>query len=170
MLVLMTVLTGIVYPLIVTDLGCCLFPSQASGSLIRHGERVLGSSLLAQKFEEPDLFWPRPSACDYATVPSGASNLGPTSAAFAKALSDRRKTYGDNATGDLLAASGSGLDPDISPEAALSQIDRVAASRHLEKGHVQALVMAHVQPPQFGVFGQSRVNVLALNLDLAELR
>jgi K+-transporting ATPase ATPase C chain len=169
MLLVMTILTGIVYPLIVTDLSSCLYPTQASGSLIRHGDRVLGSSLLAQKFEEPEFFWPRPSACDYVTVPSGASNLGPTSAALAKAISDRRKTYGANAPGDLLTASGSGLDPDISTESALYQIDRVATSRHLEKEFLMRLVLSHVQPPQFGIFGQPRVNVLALNLDLAEL-
>lgn len=170
MLVLMTLLTGIIYPIVVTDLSRIFFPEQATGSLIKEGDRILGSKLIAQKFEEPEFFWPRPSACDYATLPSGASNLGPTSAALAKAISDRRKTFGGQAPGDLLTASGSGLDPDISPEAALFQVSRVATARHLDQEKVRALVLDHVSGPQFGTLGQARVNVLALNLDLVRLK
>jgi K+-transporting ATPase ATPase C chain len=170
MLLLLTLLTGIIYPIVVNDLTRNLFPEQASGSLIKDGDRLLGSKLIAQKFEEADLFWPRPSACDYATLPSGASNLGPTSAALAKAVADRKKTAGEGAPGDLLTASGSGLDPDISPEAALFQVDRVASARHLDHEKVRSLVLHHVEAAQFGVLGQSRVNVLALNLDLVHLK
>jgi K+-transporting ATPase ATPase C chain len=170
MLLLLTLLTGIVYPIVVTDLSRVLFSEQVSGSLIKDGDRLLGSKLIAQKFEEADLFWPRPSACDYATLPSGASNLGPTSAALAKAVADRKKTAGEGAPGDLLTASGSGLDPDISPEAALFQVDRVASARHLDHEKVRSLVLHHVEAAQFGVLGQSRVNVLALNLDLVHLK
>jgi K+-transporting ATPase ATPase C chain len=170
MLLLLTVLTGIIYPVVITDLSRMIYPEQASGSLIKQGDRILGSKLIAQKFEDAGFFWSRPSACDEATLPSGASNLGPTSAALAKAIDDRRKAAGAGAPGDLLTASGSGLDPDVSLEAALFQVDRVASARHLDRDKLKALVLDHVQRPQFGMLGETRVNVLALNLDLDRVR
>ena len=169
-LLVFTLLTGVVYPLAVTVLAKLIFPAQADGSLLRDGEKIQGSALLAQKFEEPKYFWPRPSAADYATVASGASNKGPTSSDLVKAIDERRAKFGANAPGDLLTASGSGLDPHISPEAASAQAARVAAARSLSAEAVAALISAHTEPPQFGLLGEPRVNVLALNLALDALK
>lgn len=159
----LTVLTGIVYPLLVTAVGLGAFSSAANGSLVRDGETLRGSELLAQKTENPAYFWPRPSAADFATVASGASNLGPTSATLAKAIADRREKLGATAPGDLLTTSGSGLDPHLSPEAARFQAARVAAARKLPAEKVEALIQQFTEPPQWGLFGEPRVNVFALN-------
>lgn len=169
-LIVLTLLTGVVYPLAVTGFAQVLFAKQANGSLITEGDKIQGSALLAQKFEEPKYFWPRPSAADYATVASGASNKGPTSSDLVKAIDERRAKFGANAPGDLLTASGSGLDPHISPEAASAQAARVAAARSLSAKAVAALITDHTEPPQFGVLGQPCVNVLALNLALDALK
>lgn len=169
-LIIMTVLTGIIYPVIVTDLAERIFAQQANGSLIIKDGKLVGSTLLAQHAERSDLFWPRPSSADYATIPSGASNLGPTSAALAKAVEDRKKQFGATAPVDLLTASGSGLDPHISPDAALFQISRIAAASHLTENQLTKLVHDNTQPPQIGVLGSPRVNVLALNLAMTQLR
>lgn len=166
MLILLTILTGFLYPMLVTGISAACFPDKAAGSLVKIHNRLAGSSLLAQKCERETLFWPRPSGCDYATLPSGASNLGPTSGALAKALDDRRKQLGAEAPIDLLTASGSGLDPDISPESALFQIPRIARSRKLPKKALEEMVLLHTVRPQFGLLGSSRVNVFALNLEL----
>lgn len=165
----LTVLTGVIYPLAVTAAARLLFPSQANGSLIQEGGKITGSVLLAQKFKDPKYFWPRPSAADYATVPSGASNKGPTSADLLQAVQDRRKVLGDSAPEDLLTASASGLDPHIRPESARFQIARIAQARKLQADELAALVTRSVEPPQFGVLGEPRVNVLALNLALDKL-
>lgn len=164
----LTVLTSVAYPLLVTAVAQIAFPAPANGSLVRSGDQVIGSALLAQKFTDPKYFWPRPSAADFATVPSGASNQGFTSRKNLDAINDRRAVLGVNAPADLLTASGSGLDPDISPEAARYQIPRVAAARGRSPESIEKLVTTTSQPPQFGFLGQSRVNVLALNraLDL----
>jgi len=159
----LTVLTGLVYPLLVTAVSLGVFPSAAGGSLVRDGETLRGSDLLAQKTENPAYFWPRPSSADFATVASGASNLGPTSATLAKAVADRREKLGAGAPGDLLTTSGSGLDPHISPEAARFQAARVAAARKLPAEKVGALIQQFTEPPQWGLFGEPRVNVFALN-------
>ena len=142
----------------------------ASGSVISRDGQAVGSALLAQKFESDLYFWPRPSAGDYATVPSGASNLGPTSEALKKAIAERRAKFGADAPEGMLSASGSGLDPHISPEAAMQQINRVAKARNLNPERVGALVKAAIEAPQWGVFGEPRVNVLALNLRLDSLK
>jgi K+-transporting ATPase ATPase C chain len=170
MLILLTVLTGILYPILITLLACACFHDKAMGSLIFNHNTVVGSSLLVQKCEQEDLFWPRPSGCDYGTVPSGASNLGPTSAALAKLLDDRRKQFGENAPVDLLTASGSGLDPHISPEAAMFQIARIAKSRKLPASRLEEMVRTHTENPQFGILGSARVNVFALNIALNQLQ
>ena len=115
LLLALTLLTGAVYPLLVTGLASALFPRQAGGSLVVDGGKLAGSDLLAQKFESPRYFWPRPSAADYATVASGASNKGPTSADLVKTISERRDKFGEKAPGDLLTASASGLDPHTQP-------------------------------------------------------
>ncbi len=167
--IVLTVLTGVLYPVAMTGIAQLVFPRQASGSRIVENGKLVGSDLLAQKFESPRYFWPRPSATDYATVPSGASNKGPTSADLKKSIEERRTNLGSEAPIDLLTASGSGLDPHISPEAARAQIGRVAAARKMPIEKVSEFVDRTIEPPQFGFLGESRVNVLHLNqaLDLA---
>ena len=166
----LTLLTGIIYPLALTGLAQVLFPDQANGSRVFENGKLIGSDLIAQKFTSPRYFWPRPSAADFATVPSGASNFGPTSADLKKMIAARRAEFGRNAPDDLLTASGSGLDPHISPEAAHFQTARVAAARHLDPVRVADLVARLTEGPQFGFLGEPRVNVLRLNLALDQLR
>lgn len=170
LLLVLTVLTGVAYPLAVTAVARLAFPHRSSGSLVSQGGKLVGSALLAQKFESARYFWPRPSASDYATVPSGASNLGPTSAVLRKAIAERREKYGVDTSVDMLTTSASGLDPDISPEAAERQVSRVASARHLPAERVAAMVREVTQPPQYGIFGEPRVNVLALNLRLDAIK
>ena len=168
-LIVFTVLTGVAYPLVVIGISRVAFPHQTNGSLVMRGDKIIGSDLIAQKFESPRYFWPRPSAGDYATVASGASNKGPTSSDLAKSVDERRVKFGDSAPGDLLTASGSGLDPHISPEAAWMQASRVAAARHLNDAEINAEVQRATEPPQLGMLGEPRVNVLTLNCRLDEL-
>ncbi|CAN5670813.1 potassium-transporting ATPase subunit KdpC [soil metagenome] len=165
-----TVLTGLLYPLALTGLSQLAFPRQANGSQIISGDKLVGSDLIAQKFVSPRYFWPRPSAGDFATVSSGASNQGLTSQKLLDAVNIRRKSLGDNAPSDLLYTSASGLDPHISPAAAAFQAPRVAAARHLDFSLVLQEVHHNTEPPQFGLFGEPRVNVLLLNRALDELR
>lgn len=169
-LIVLTLLTGVVYPVAVTGFAKLLFAKQANGSLIAEDGKLLGSELLAQKFEDPKYFWPRPSGGDYATIPSGATNKGPTSADLVKAIDERRAKLRHDAPADLLAASGSGLDPHVSPAAAKFQSARVAAARKLPEQAVAALIEAHIEAPQLGLLGESRVNVLALNRALDRLK
>ena len=166
---LLTLLTGILYPLAITGLAQLLFPKQANGSRVLEEGRLVGSELLAQKFTTPKYFWPRPSAGDFATVPSAASNKGPTAADLRKVIAERRARFGADAPVDLLTASGSGLDPHISPEAAQAQLPRVAAARHLSAQRLSRLIDRMIEPSQFGVLGQPRVNVLLLNRALDRL-
>ncbi len=168
--IVLTLLTGIIYPLAMTGVAQILFPKQANGSRIIENGKLLGSELLVQKFESPRYFWPRPSAADFATVASGASNKGPTSADLKKAVDERRTKFGSDASVDLLTASGSGLDPHISPEAARWQISRIAGARNISIQTISALVDQTIEPPQFGFLGEPRVNVLRLNRALDELR
>ena len=172
----MTVLTGIAYPLLITGVGRLFFAHQAEGSLIIDGGKVLGSELIAQKFTDPRYFWPRPSAVDYNTLPSGGSNLGPTSASLKDSIMARRSrlAVADSAPipVDLLCASGSGLDPHISPEAAHYQLERVASARQLDKAQrtvLLSLIDKYTEAPTIGILGQLRVNVLRLNLALDSL-
>ena len=168
--IILTLLTGILYPLAMTGVVQLLFPRQANGSRIVENGKLIGSDLLVQKFESPRYFWPRPSSADYATVPSGASNKGPTSADLKKSIDERREKFGNDAPVDLLTASGSGLDPHISPEAARLQLARVAAARNMSIQKVTTLVDQAIEPPQLGFLGEPRVNVLKLNLALDQLR
>jgi K+-transporting ATPase ATPase C chain len=168
-LIVLTGITSIAYPLAITGLAQVFFRDAANGSLVRAGDQLVGSSLLAQKFTSPCYFWPRPSACDHGTVASGASNQGFTSRKLVDAVNDRRKTFGADAPSDMLYASGSGLDPHISPEAARHQIARVADARNLPPEKIIALVERCVEPPQLGFLGQPRVNVLLLNRALDQL-
>ncbi len=154
-LLVLTVLTGIAYPLVVTGIARIAFHDPSHHS-----------ALLAQKTESPPYFWPRPSASDYATIPSGASNKGPTSADLVKSIAERREKFGKDAPDELLTASGSGLDPHLSPAAAKYQAPRIAAERKLALEKVVALVDQLTEGPQLGFLGEPRVNVLALNLAL----
>ena len=175
--IVFTVLTGVLYPLVITGIAQVAFHNQANGSLIEHNGQVVGSELLAQQFTGGKYFWPRPSAGSYATVPSGASNLGPTSqklqdnvATNAAAFRAGNKLAADAPVpADMVFTSASGLDPHISPEVARLQVGRVAAARDISVDHVKMLVERFVEPPQWGIFGESRVNVLRLNLALDDL-
>jgi K+-transporting ATPase ATPase C chain len=169
-IIVLTILTGAIYPVVVTGLSQVLFARQANGSLIIEGGKLRGTELLAQKFEDPKYFWPRPSGGDYATVASGATNKGPTSADLVKAIDERRAKLGKDAPVELLTASGSGLDPHLSPAGAKFQVPRVAAERKLPEEKVAALINQLTEGPQFGLFGEPRVNVLALNRALDALK
>jgi len=162
----LTILTCVIYPLVVTGIARWAFPEQAQGSLIQQDGKILGSALLAQSFTEDRYFWPRPSAADYATVASGASNQGFTSKKLIEQINSRRQAPGSVDSPDMLTASASGLDPHISPAAAQAQVGRVASARGLPPAMVEALVRQYTELPQFGFLGQPRVNVLLLNLAL----
>jgi potassium-transporting ATPase KdpC subunit len=168
--IILTLLTGILYPLAMTGIAQLLFPKQANGSRTFGNSKLVGSDLLVQKFESPRYFWPRPSSADYATVPSGASNKGPTSADLKKSIDERRAKFGNDAPVDLLTASGSGLDPHISPAAARLQVARVAAARNMSIQKVTTLVDQTIEEPQLGFLGEPRLNVLQLNRALDQLR
>jgi K+-transporting ATPase ATPase C chain len=167
---LITVVTGVIYPLLITGIAQLCFQQQANGSRLVKNGQIVGSDLLSQKFESPRYFWPRPSAADFATLPSGASNKGPTSADLKKAIDERRTRFGADAPVDLLTASGSGLDPHISPEAAYSQISRIAAARSISPQKISELVDQTTEAPQLGFLGEPRVNVLRLNRALDAVR
>jgi potassium-transporting ATPase KdpC subunit len=170
---LLTLVIGIIYPLLITLLGQAIFPGKANGSIIKINGKAVGSTLLGQKFIAEKYFWPRPSATDYNPLPSGASNLGPTSAALKDSVMARREflqrsnAYSGRVPLDLLFSSASGLDPDISPEAARFQIERVAGARGLDNNQkikLIKLVENSIEQPDFRIFGEPRVNVLLLNL------
>lgn len=173
------VLTGIVYPLVVTGIGQVVFPAQANGSVIRQRGKVIGSALIGQEFTNQANFWGRPSATTppYNGAASSGSNLSPTNPVLIKEIRQRvaaLKAADPQEKGpvpvDLVTASGSGLDPDISIAAALYQVDRVAKARGLSPGLVRRLVAKYTQGRQLGVLGEPVVNVLALNLALDRLR
>jgi K+-transporting ATPase ATPase C chain len=179
MLLVMTLLTGVLYPLLITALAAGLWPNAAKGSPLNDATGTArGSTLLAQAFAESRYFWPRPSACGFATVASCAGNKGPTSRDLRQTVADRevaiRKSMAPSQTmaldtpipRDLLYASGSGLDPHISPEAALLQIPRIASARGLPEQTLRKLLDRQIEGPQFGLFGEPRVNVLLLNASL----
>lgn len=176
----LTLITGFLYPLVITGLGQMLFPRQANGSLIMKDGKPVGSSLIGQPFDAPKYFWGRPSATSpfpYNAAASSGSNLGPTNDALIKAVQariDALKTADpDNPLPlpvDLVTASGSGLDPHISPASAAYQVRRVARARGMEEAVVSQLVSLHSEGRQLGILGEPRVNVLTLNLSLDTLK
>jgi len=176
LLLIMTAITGIAYPLFVTGVAQTLFPRQAAGSLIFAHNRVIGSRLIGQDFSTPNYFWGRPSATTpqpYNGLASGGSNLGPLNPALTDAVETRIAALRAADPGntapvpvDLVTASASGLDPDISLAAAYYQADRVARARGITPSAVRALIAAHAKTPWLGLFGEPRVNVLELNLAL----
>lgn len=174
LLVGLTLLTGLLYPMLVTGLGSVLWPEQAGGSLIRDEKGIRGSLLLSQKTTvDPKWFWPRPSAADYATLPSGASNLAPSNGALREQVEKQRAVFSNLAEvpAELLLNSGSGLDPHLSVEAAKLQLPRICQTRGMDTSLCQSLEQAvenSVEPPHFGLLGRSRVNVNVLNQILAE--
>ncbi len=185
LLVALTVITGLAYPLAMTGIAGVLFPRQAQGSLIEKDGKVVGSALIGQEFKDDKYFHGRPSAttapdpndstktvpAPYNAANSGGSNLGPTSKALADRLKEdvdklKAENPGQPVPVDLVTTSGSGLDPDISPDAALFQVPRVAKARNLPEDAVKQLVASHTEGRLLGLLGEPRVNVLALNLAL----
>jgi len=177
LLVLLSVLTGLVYPLLVTVIAQTVFPAQANGSLVVASDgRLVGSRLIGQAFDDPKYFWGRLSATGpfaYNAAASSGSNLGPLNPTLVENAQGRIDALRQAGPGgqrpipvDLVTASGSGLDPHISPASAQWQVDRVARARGLAPDDVQALVVRHTEGRQWGFFGEARVNVLALNLAL----
>jgi K+-transporting ATPase ATPase C chain len=189
MILLMTVLTGLAYPLAMTGIAQVAFPYQANGSLIEKDKKVIGSALIGQNFTKAEYFHGRPSATtdtdpadSTKTVPapynagnSSGSNVGPTSKALIERVqADVEKLKAENPNTpipiDLVTTSASGLDPDISPEAAMFQVARVAKARNLDEGQVRRLVQLHTDVRTFGIIGEPRVNVLQLNMALDGLK
>jgi len=189
LLVVLTIITGLAYPFAVTGVAKLVFPWQASGSLIEKNGQVVGSALIGQNFSKPGYFWSRPSAttttdpndatksidAPYNAANSGASNLAPSAKALADLVASREAALKAANPGqtepvpaDLLMASGSGLDPDISPQAAEWQLKRVAAARHIPEAELRKLVAAQTEGRFLGVLGEPRVNVLKLNMALDE--
>jgi potassium-transporting ATPase KdpC subunit len=179
-LIVMTLLTGIVYPFVVSTFAHILFPNKVDGSLIVVKKKTVGSNLIGQNFDSPKYFWGRPSATTsypYNTLASGGSNLGPTNPALLAAVKHRIEilrsadpTIANKPIPvDLVTASGSGLDPDISPAAAYFQIHRIAVARNLPDNVIKNLITKHITGRQFGILGEPRVNVLELNLALDAL-
>jgi K+-transporting ATPase ATPase C chain len=176
LMVAMLVLLGVGYPLLVLGLGQTLFPRQAAGSLVYRGQTVVGSRLIGQQFTAAKYFWGRPSATTpqpYNALASGGSNIGPLNPALLDSVDANKKLYmsadPDNTSPipvDLVTASGSGLDPDISVAGALFQAERVAKARNLPSARVIALIRSRQQAPLFGIMGEAHVNVLDLNMAL----
>ena len=175
-MVVMTVLTGVIYPLLITGIAQVAFPNQANGSLIHEGDQLVGSSLIGQPFDDAKYFWTRPSATGpfpYNAAASSGSNLGPIEPNLTGAFKTRVDALKLADPGnekpipvDLITASGSGLDPDISPAAADYQVSRVAKARGLQEDKVRELVAKHTQLRTFNLLGEDRVNVVTLNLEL----
>jgi len=183
LMIVFSALLGLAYPLGITGIAQAVFPTQANGSLIERNGAVVGSSLIGQAFAEPRYFWPRPSAtvtadpndstksvaAPYNAAASSGSNLGSTSKALMERLAMDTATYRQGTASvptSLVTASGSGLDPQITPEAALYQIPRVAAARGMPEAALRTLVQRQVQGPVLGLIGEPRVNVVVLNLTL----
>jgi potassium-transporting ATPase KdpC subunit len=179
-LLILTILTGVFYTFFITAIARVIFPGKANGSLILNNGKIEGSELIGQKFDSAVYFWSRPSAINYNPVPSGASNYGPTSDTLKKLTGARRMAFTvSNSLNDttkipneMISASGSGLDPDISPEAASLQVERIVKARNLneeQRKQVIDLVKSLTREPQFHLLGEQRINVLELNIALDKL-
>lgn len=177
---LFTVLCGIAYPLLITGIAQIAFPKKANGSLIVQGNKVVGSELIGQKFDSAVYFASRPSAIDYNPMPSGGSNLGQTSKKLLQQVTERKAQLikfnelsdSEMIPSEMLYASASGLDPHISPKAALMQVERIVKARQLDSNQKQQLlnsITELTEAPQFSFFGEERINVLCLNLKLDQL-
>ncbi|ATG21642.1 potassium-transporting ATPase subunit C [Ralstonia pickettii] len=176
----LSLITGVLYPVVVTGVGKALFPAQAGGSIIERGGKAVGSSLIGQNFDTPEYFWGRISATapnPYNAQASGGSNLGPSNPALTEAakariaaLKEADPTNSAPIPADLVTASASGLDPQISPAAAAYQVERVARARHMSPDLVKKVVAENTKGPVLGVFGEPTVNVLELNLALDDLQ
>lgn len=176
-----TLLTGVVYPLLVTGIAKTVYPRQANGSLVADGNSVIGSSLIGQDFDSTIYFWPRPSAVSYNPLPSGGSNYGMANPKQVSLVGERKEKFiaanhiGNDSTipSEMVFASASGLDPHISPEAARLQSNRVAAARNFndaQKQKLDELIGNLTEKPQFLFLGQERVNVLLLNLETDKIK
>ncbi|MDD5456953.1 MAG: potassium-transporting ATPase subunit KdpC [Candidatus Margulisbacteria bacterium] len=174
----LTILTGLIYPLLITIASLKFFPEKAQGSLLTVNNKIVGSSLIGQQFISPKYFWPRPSAIDYDPLPSGGSNLAISSKAMQKAIADRKASFLTNnftakeVPAEMLFTSGSGLDPHISLKAAELQVDRIIKARNwseAEKKKIEGLIYKIAEARDFHVLGEPRVNVLKLNLALDTL-
>lgn len=179
-LLIMTVLTGIVYPILIFGIGKIAFPEKSSGSFIVVNGKIIGSKLIAQSFDSSIYFQPRPSAIGYQPMPSAASNLGPTSQKLKEISDSLKKAYikrnllpdNTNVPPDAIFSSGSGIDPHISPINALLQSERISKERNFDsnkKKQLTELINKLTEKPQFGFLGESRINVLRLNIELDEL-
>jgi potassium-transporting ATPase KdpC subunit len=170
--VVFTVLTGLLYPLAMTGAARTLFPSGATGSLVTRDGALVGSALIGQGFANPAYLQPRPSASGWNAAGTGATNLGPASATLVADVTARAAAFeeanGAAAAIDAVTTSGSGLDPDVSPETALAQADRIAAARGADVALVREVIAAAVREPLLGLWGEAAVNVLAVNLALDE--
>lgn len=178
---ILTILTGVVYPALIIILSHFIFPQRANGSLITVSGKIIGSELIAQKFQSEKYFWSRPSTIDYNPLPSGASNLGPTSRSLQKAVEQRKTFFTEKnflspnivLPAEMVFSSGSGIDPHISPEAALLQVQRVALAHGFNEVKVNKLrstIQKATEPLQFGFLGQPRINVLLLNIELDKIQ
>lgn len=179
-LILFTIITGIIYPLLITGVSKLFFSYQADGSLIKVNDKVVGSELIGQKFDKAIYFSSRPSAVDNNPMPSGATNWGPTSDTLKKTVEMRRKNYesSNNLTqniyipDDAIFASGSGVDPDVSVENAKLQVNRISKARNFDDNKLkklEELVNSMISKPQLGILGEYRINVLKLNMMLDKL-
>jgi K+-transporting ATPase ATPase C chain len=180
-LVIMTFLTGILYPYFVTGISQTVFSAKANGSLLMKNGKIIGSKLIGQKFDSSAYFWSRPSATDYNPVPSGASNFGPTSTKLSGLVKEREKTFieGNNLEDgtplpiEMLFASGSGLDPHTSPDAVRMQVKRIVTARHFnsrQEQHLNDLIRRNTEKRQFGILGEERINIFLLNIDLDSIK
>lgn len=167
----MTILTGVIYPILITLIAQVTMPNRSNGSLVRKEDQIVGSLLISQNTMDDRYFWPRPSAIDYDPIkPSGGSNLGPTSQKLKDTIKERMKKIGNHAPSELLYASGSGLDPHISLEAAYFQIPRVAKARSIKEDELRELVDSQVEGKLFRSSSLGYINVLLINQALDDRR